>query len=73
MTTFTQTPTAAPLRAALSRIFARLGEIGFAVGHARARTAEVEALMALSDQALAAKGLRRSDIVHHVYRDSVYL
>lgn len=34
-----------------------------------ARTDQIEALNALSDAQLAARGLRREDIVRHVYRD----
>lgn len=37
------------------------------------RVAEIERLQALSDDDLAARGLRREDIVHHVFRDLYYI
>lgn len=37
------------------------------------RNKEVEALQRLSDEQLAAKNIRRDDIVRHVFRDVMYL
>ena len=37
--------------------------------HARARTAELQYYMDMSDEQLAAKGLRRDEIAQHVFRD----
>ncbi|OSQ51018.1 DUF1127 domain-containing protein [Marivita geojedonensis] len=39
------------------------------VAEANWRIREVERLQALSDEALAKKGLKREDIVRHVFRD----
>ncbi|MCI5110096.1 MAG: DUF1127 domain-containing protein [Marivita sp.] len=43
------------------------------VAEANSRIREVERLQALSDEALAAKGIRRDDIVRHVFRDLYWL
>lgn len=40
---------------------------------ANSRISEVERLQALSDEALSAKGIRRDDIVRHVFRDLYWL
>ncbi|KKL17605.1 hypothetical protein LCGC14_2483900 [marine sediment metagenome] len=40
---------------------------------ANSRVAQVEALNAKSDEQLAQMGLRREDIVRHVFRDTMYL
>ena len=42
-----------------------------ALGEASARSREIEALQALSDEELAKMGLDRTRIVHHVFRDRV--
>ncbi|MBU2962514.1 DUF1127 domain-containing protein [Citreicella sp. C3M06] len=57
----------------LSRFFAALGNAIVAIGEANPRLRRVEALQRLSDEQLAAKGLRREDIVRHVFRDVYYL
>ena len=49
----------------LGRIWRGLGECS--LGAARLR--QVEALRALSDEELAARGLTREEIVHHAFRD----
>ena len=46
----------------LTRGFGRIAEANW-------RVREVERLNALSDAALAAKGLKREDIARHVFRD----
>ncbi|MHA6326856.1 DUF1127 domain-containing protein [Roseivivax sp. CAU 1753] len=53
----------------LSRFFN--GVIRLAERNARYRQAEC--LQAMSDAELAARGLKREDIVRHVYRDRFYL
>lgn len=50
------------LRAALGRWFVRAIE-------RQARTDEIRRLEAMSDRELAARGIRRDRIVHHVFRD----
>ncbi|MCU0908044.1 MAG: hypothetical protein MUF73_11475 [Rhodobacteraceae bacterium] len=54
-------------------LFARMLDFFAEVGDLRARTDQVQALMALSDERLAAKGLTRDTIVSHVFRDKMYL
>lgn len=41
------------------------------LGEAGARTKEIEYYKSMSDQELAERGLQRSDIVMHVFRDRV--
>ena len=48
---------------------ARLGAAFSTYIESVARTDQVEHLNSLSDEALAAKGIRREDIVRYVYRD----
>ncbi len=43
------------------------------VAESNTRVTEVEKLQSLSDEELAAKGIRRDDIVRHVYRDVLYI
>jgi len=57
----------------ISRILAGLGDAIVAIGEANPRLRRVEALQRLSDAELAAKGLRREDIVRHVFHDVYYL
>jgi len=57
--------------------FSRLGDIFVgafsAVSAANVRVAQIEALQGLSDEQLAAKGLRREDIARYVFRDMSYI
>lgn len=43
------------------------------VAEANSRTQEVERLQQLTDEQLAAKKIRREDIVRHVFRDVLYI
>lgn len=43
------------------------------VVEANSRIREVERLQAMSDEALAAKGIRRDDIVRYVFRDLYWM
>lgn len=43
------------------------------IGEQNARVKEVERLSALSDAQLAQRGLRREDIVQHVFRDMYFV
>ncbi|MCR9108379.1 DUF1127 domain-containing protein [Marivita sp. XM-24bin2] len=43
------------------------------IAEANSRVHEIERLQALSDDALAAKGIRREDIVRHVFRDVYWM
>lgn len=68
LTTSTAAPLAAPLRGLLAmlRAFAAMLE---RLTEARSRRDQIEALSALSDAQLNARGLRRDQIVAHVFRD----
>ncbi|MDB9708137.1 hypothetical protein LY10_01577 [Planktotalea frisia] len=52
----------------LKRVGAGIWDVLVQMGHARARTAEMQYYMDMSDAELAEKGLRREDIVRHVFR-----
>ena len=52
-------------------IWERLGDAFSAYMTAVARTEQIDRLNALSDEALAARGLRREDIVRYVFRDRI--
>ncbi|MSU90178.1 DUF1127 domain-containing protein [Rhodobacteraceae bacterium 2CG4] len=54
---------------AVNGIFVTLVEIGAASG----RMQELERLQAMSDEELAELGLRREDIVRHVFRDRLHV
>lgn len=51
------------------RIGANIMDVLVKFAHARARTAEMQYYTDMSDEQLAAKGLRRDEIVQHVFRD----
>ncbi len=65
--------TAAPTSGLLTRIGETLGHFVVALATARGRAIEAERLHAMSDEKLAELGIKREDIVHHVFRDSYYL
>lgn len=54
-------------------IFSRIGkgimDAMMSYAHARARTAELQYYLDMSDEQLAAKGLQRDQIAQHVFRD----
>ncbi len=54
-------------------IFASIGTFFSAYAHAASRRDQIDALQALSDDELAARGLAREDIVAHVFADKLYL
>lgn len=57
----------------LSRLFSGLVRSLEQVTEANSRISEVERLQAMSDEALAARGIKREDIVRHVFRDVFWL
>ncbi|WP_417718890.1 DUF1127 domain-containing protein [Salipiger sp.] len=57
----------------LSRILSGIGNALVAVGEANPRLRRVEALQRMTDEQLAARGIRREDIVRHVFHDVYYL
>jgi len=60
-------------RGLLSRIGDNFVRAFNVASEAKGRIARVEALQSLSDEQLAAKGLRREDIARHVFRDLFYV
>ena len=54
-------------------ILARIGTFFIAYAEKHARTDQIAELKALSDEDLAARGLTRDSIVHHVFSDKLYL
>ncbi|MFT7593761.1 MAG: hypothetical protein ACI8R4_001077 [Paracoccaceae bacterium] len=58
---------------AIIRGFAKIGTALVSMGESSARLKQVNALNALSDQDLATRGIKRTNIVQHVYRDILWL
>jgi hypothetical protein len=59
-------------RHGLRRFFTALGDWMVTRMENHPRLKQIERLQALSDEDLAARGLMRSEIVHHVFRDRMY-
>ncbi|EIE49839.1 leucyl-tRNA synthetase [Salipiger aestuarii] len=57
----------------LTRFFRAIGSALIAIAESNPRLRRVKALQRLSDEQLAAKGLRRDDIVRYVFGDVYYL
>ena len=53
----------------IARLFNEIFDFFIRMSEANARVRQVEALNALSDAQLAKRGLRREDIVRHVFQD----
>ncbi|MBV7377549.1 DUF1127 domain-containing protein [Maritimibacter dapengensis] len=56
-----------------ARITSALKSFGMAYIEARSRQGEIAALESLSDAELAERGIKRGDIVRHVFADTYYL
>jgi len=70
--TDTHVPAATGLTRAIDTVggwFAAFGLALARMGETQARIRQVERLCELSDEQLAAKGLRREDVIRHVFRD----
>ncbi len=65
----THTPSNRPLRDALARFFAGLGQGFNAYLHSRSRIDEIRRLNAKSDEELARLGITRDRIPQYVFRD----
>ncbi len=63
----------AAITGGLARAWAALSNAMIAYGESRSRFAELQSLEAKSDHELADIGLKREDIVRHVFRDLYYL
>ena len=57
----------------LSTFLKSIGESFLRAGEASSRIHRVEALRAKTDAELAAIGIKRDDIVHHVFKDLYYI
>ncbi|WP_299935891.1 DUF1127 domain-containing protein [uncultured Pelagimonas sp.] len=57
----------------LAGFFGNLFSALVRIAESNTRFTAVEKLQQLSDEELAAKGIRREDIVRHVYRDVLYI
>ena len=71
--TDTATRLAAPIQRRLDAYFARIGQGVNAHAEIRARQDEIERLFEKSDSQLAAMGLTRDGIPHHVFRDRFWV
>lgn len=56
-----------------TRLLSGIGNAIVAVGEANPRLRRVEALQRMSDEQLSARGIKREDIVRHVFHDVYYL
>ncbi|MEL0436850.1 hypothetical protein [Phycobacter sp. K97] len=57
----------------LAKPFVALGNGLVALGEANDRSRKVQSLMAMSDAELAERGLKRDQIVQHVFSDVYYI
>ncbi|WP_417209187.1 DUF1127 domain-containing protein [Antarctobacter sp.] len=65
--------TIAPSGNIFAGFFSSIFNVLMAIAEANPRLKEVERLNAMSDDQLARRGLKREDIVHHVFRDCMYV
>ncbi|MFC4216056.1 DUF1127 domain-containing protein [Pseudophaeobacter arcticus] len=66
-------PTALGILNLLAKPFTALGRGLVAIAENNTRYQTLNKLMALSDEELAKRGLKRDQLVHHVFSDSYYL
>ncbi|MEP4036583.1 MULTISPECIES: DUF1127 domain-containing protein [unclassified Pseudophaeobacter] len=57
----------------LAKPFTALGKGLIAIAEANSRSQTLNSLMAMSDAELTKRGLKRDQLVHHVFSDSYYL
>ncbi|MEM6479081.1 MAG: DUF1127 domain-containing protein [Pseudomonadota bacterium] len=69
MTSITDIPAGRSLRTALNAIGASFTDTLVALGRARSHAAEIERYMAMSDEELASRGIKRDYIVAHVFQN----
>lgn len=53
--------------------FRVIGNAMIALGEANSRSSEMRILLSLSDDELAKRGIKREEIVHHVFKDIYYV
>ncbi|MFC6688207.1 DUF1127 domain-containing protein [Jhaorihella thermophila] len=66
-------PASAGIREKIATFFDGVIEGLARMAEMNSRVRQMNALMNLSDEQLAARGLRREDIARHVFSDSLYL
>lgn len=66
-------PSAHGILSLLAKPFTALGHGLVAIAEANTRYQTLNKLMALSDEELSKRGLKRDQLVHHVYSDRFYL
>ncbi|CUH88896.1 hypothetical protein PH5382_02840 [Phaeobacter sp. CECT 5382] len=71
--TVSQHPVAHDVLSFLAKPFVAFGNLLVAIGEANHRDQTLRGLMAQSDAELARRGLKRDELVHHVFSDSYYL
>ncbi|SEW28991.1 hypothetical protein SAMN05444851_2742 [Aliiroseovarius sediminilitoris] len=62
-----------PVRARIASFFASIGQAIIIASESRSRMDQIKALEARSDDELAEMGLKRENIVQHVFRDLCYI
>lgn len=67
------THTTAGPRRGLNALFTAIGDFFTTVAASDRRLRQVDYLQSLTDAELAERGIRRDEIVHHVFRDSYYV
>lgn len=69
--------TSAPAHHSILRVlaapFMAIGNFLIAIGEAQSRAEQVKRLHDMSDAELAANGITRDEIVHHVFKDIYYV
>lgn len=65
--------TIAPSGNVFAGFFTSIFNALISVAESNSRIKEVERLNAMSDEELAKRGVKRADIVRHVFRDSFYI
>lgn len=66
-------PLAHEVLSLLAKPFVAFGNLLIAIGEANHRDQTLRSLMAQSDAELAKRGLKRDELVHHVFSDSYYI
>ncbi|MAC77181.1 MAG: DUF1127 domain-containing protein [Rhodobacteraceae bacterium] len=69
----TQTTQSAGVLSAVQNFFSTIGHALVAVAEANPRMKKVQALQRMTDEELAARGLKREDIVRVVFHDVLYM
>jgi uncharacterized protein YjiS (DUF1127 family) len=57
----------------LAAPFVAIGKVLIAIGEANSRAQQVQRLQDMSDAELAALGIKREEIAHHVFKDIYYV